>query len=329
MTATSSDPPTSPLARPEMPTLAMATSKVSRSYQRIARWALGLALALVTLAAVASLFNGLKRTLSIGHTTVNIATTVAAIAFALALLVRLYRIMRRPERVWYESRSLTEQAKSLAWTYAVGGSPFAKSTIIGDAQRESAEDDFARTLQGLVEEATRRAVPIGLPRKGTPVRDITEWMATTRRGSPAERARIYGELRIGDQQRFYDRRVDRYARIARRWNLALFALEGAGVAAALLRALGVIHLDLIGVAGTLAAAGTAWLQFNQFSSLSSVYAAMEYKLARFARRCAESSWTEEAWATFVREVEDLLGDEHSSWRQNLKAQESGSSKLLP
>jgi hypothetical protein len=313
-----------------MPTLAQATSAASRAYQRLARLALGTALALVVLATLASPFHSLNQTISFSRWNVNVATAVAAAAFALALLVRLYRIMRRPERVWYDSRSLSEQAKSLAWAYAVGGTPFpegvpSESAALGVS---APSDQYGRALQGLIDEAERRHVPLHRPKHGGPVQDITDWMATTRRKPLPERARVYGEQRIGDQQRFYARRTDHYTRIARRWNVGLLLLEAGGAAAAGLRALNVVQFDLIGVAGTLVAAGTAWLQFNQFVTLSSTYAAMDFKLAGYERRCHDTAWTEPTWAAFVREVEDLLGQEHSSWRQTVQAPVPVSGGLL-
>jgi hypothetical protein len=319
-----------------MPTLAQATSTASRSYQRVARLALGTALALVALATIASPFNSLHQTIAISRWTVNIATGVAAVAFVLALLVRLYRTLRRPERMWYESRSITEQAKSLAWAYAMGGAPFVEvapstgteSGATAPSAASAASDQYGKAIEGLIEEAAARHVPLNRPKSAASVQDITGWMAATRSKPLSERTRIYCEQRVGDQHRYYEKRTDGYRRIARRWNLGLGLLEVVGAVAAGLKALNLVQFDLIGIAGTLAAGGTAWLQFNQFTTLSSIYSAMDFKLAIYERRCRETAWTEPAWAAFVREVEDLLSQEHSSWRQTVQIPQPGTGGLL-
>lgn len=311
----------SSLSQPVMPTLAQTVSKASRWYQRLARWALALALILVILAAVMSLFQGLHRTVTLFGRTANVAAVGASAAFLLALLVRIVRIVVRPERIWYDSRSLSEQVKSLAWTYAVGGSLSATSSGAGSSQAGQAltAGQYQRSIDGLVSEALRRKTPIRRAKRSAPVQNITDWMDATRRRSLEDRVTVYQAQRIENQQRFYSQRAARYGGIAALWNVGLLFLEAGGVAAAFLRAINVLRFDLIGVAGTVAAAGTAWLQFNQFSTLSNTYAAMEYKLADYHRRCQSTHWTEEAWAAFVSDVEDLLGQEHSTWRQTVLA----------
>lgn len=309
------------LPEPVMPTLAQTASRASRGYQRRSRLAVALALILVILATVISLFQGLHRTITVVGRSANVAAIGASAAFLLALVVRLVRMVVRPERIWYDSRSLSEQVKSLAWTYAVGGGALLAPSGANSSEpgRALTAEQYEHSIKVLVGEALRRKTPIRRSQRSAPVQNITDWMEATRRKSLAERIQVYQSQRIGNQQQFYSQRASRFGGIASRWNIGLLFLEGGGVAAAFLRAIDVLQFDLIGVAGTLAAAGTAWIQFNQFTTLSNTYAAMEYKLADFQRRCQTASWTEETWATFVRDVEDLLGAEHSIWRQTVLA----------
>lgn len=303
------------LPQPVMPTLSQTVSKASRRYRRRARLALALALILVVAATITSLFQGLHRTVTLWGSTANVAAVGAGGAFLLAFAARFLRSVARPERVWYDSRALSEQTKSLAWTYAVGGSwRISLSDTSGQARAITA-DQYELGVKGLLTEAVRRKTPIRRAKGSAPVQNITDWMENTRRQPLPERARVYATQRIADQQAFYGKRTQRYAATARFWNVGLLVIEAMGVVAAALLALNAVHLDLIGVAGTLAAAGTAWLQFNQFANVSSKYAAMEYRLADCQRRCRRTSWTEDTWPGFVREVEDLLGEEHGAWRQ--------------
>jgi hypothetical protein len=299
-----------------MPTFVQATSNAAHAAGRRARLALGTALALVALATIASPFHSLNRTIPVSRWNVNVATAVAAVAFALALLARLYRMANRPEQVSSESWSLSEQVKSLAWIYAVGGTPLSvelpsdgMALWISAASDLNPRDLYVRAVQGMIDEAAARHVPLQVPQQGIPVQVITDWMVATRAYSLSDRARVYGAQRIGEQQRFYAAR----AAAARRWTRGIVLLEGAGALAAGLRALDIVQFDLIGVAATLAAAGTAWLQFNERGMLASTDSAMGFKLAGYELRCQQSTWDEHDWAAYVREVEDLLGQEHSSW----------------
>src|SRR5262245_4365558 len=52
------------------------------------------------------------------------AATVGATAFVVAGAVTGYLLRSRPEQLWYDARAVAESAKTLAWRYAVGGSPF-------------------------------------------------------------------------------------------------------------------------------------------------------------------------------------------------------------
>ena len=332
MVETHGDQTPSALPPPVMPTLAQLIGRSARSYQRLARRALSLALALVILATLASLFQGLKLTVMLQGHAANLAAVAAAVAFILAFVVRLFRMLKRPERLWYDSRGVAEQIKSLAWAYAVGGSAPMMSAIQSSAVQTVAisTDQYEQALAKLLDEAGRRNVPLRRPQKGAVVKNVTEWMDSTRQKPLPERVRVYQEQRIADQERYYGERGDDYARTSRRWNVGLLLIEAGGVCAAGLRALNIIQVDLIGVAGTLAAAGTAWLQFNQFATLSNTYTAMQFKLSGCLTRSRRTTWTEDTWAAFVREVEDLLDQEHGSWRQTVEnAQPPSGQALLP
>ncbi|HEY7849863.1 MAG TPA: DUF4231 domain-containing protein, partial [Ktedonobacterales bacterium] len=57
-------------------------------------------------------------------TTLSAFEITEAGLLTLALVMRLVRVITRPERLWYEARAVAESVKSIAWRYVVGGEPF-------------------------------------------------------------------------------------------------------------------------------------------------------------------------------------------------------------
>ncbi len=102
------------------------------------------------------------------------AATVGAAAFVVAGAVTGYLLSAKPEQSWYDARAVAESAKTLAWRYAVGGSPFP----VGSAD-SSTESEFLTRL---------RQLPDGLPGGALipPVagsRQMTAAMKEPRKGS--------------------------------------------------------------------------------------------------------------------------------------------------
>jgi hypothetical protein len=56
------------------------------------------------------------------------------VGFAIALVAELVLLVQEPERDWYAGRALAESAKTLAWRYAVGASPFLPTLSPEDAR---------------------------------------------------------------------------------------------------------------------------------------------------------------------------------------------------
>jgi len=80
-----------------------------------------------------------------------------------------------------------------------------------------------------------------------------------------------------------------------------------------LKADGVIGIDLLGLAAALAAAGAAWVQTKQHQNLATAYAMAHHELATIGSRVRHAN-TEEQWASFVGGSEDAISREHTLWR---------------
>lgn len=315
----------SQLPEPKMPTIQRAFSKSAGRFRKIASRTVAVALIFIGVSTVASVFHAqsLKVPLLTYH--VNLATGIAAVLFALAGLIRLYRIVLAPDRIWFGSRVLAERTRSLSWRYAVAGAPFPLTS----ASPDNTDERFQKALDAAAGEANKGGIRYRKPRPQDEIRVITDWMRRTRakslddRQSPNDlrslddRHTVYATERILDQQSFYERRERENSRAAAISQWLLFIIEVVGAVLAGLNAFAVLNLDLVGVAGTVAAGVATWVQFNQFTELASTYGAMAYRMAGYRERCLSMAalWTEDRWAVFVGEVEDALGEENGAWQR--------------
>lgn len=303
----------------EISTLSRAFSKNSARYQRIARRVVYGALILIGLSTFVSAFHAKSPHVVVFGHSLNAATAFAVILFAAAVVIRVIRITRSPERIWFSSRALAERTRSLAWQYAVAGGKFARPANGPDA----ADGQYQRQLDQIAVEARDSGVHYRTPPATAGIHVITDWMRATRALSLDQRRAIYAKQRIEDQERFYITREQQKSKAATRSQWILVGIEILGALLAALNALGVwvfVQLDFVGVAGTIAAGVATWVQFNQFTELAGTYSAMAYRMAGYRERClnAATEWTETCWADFVGEVEGALSEEHGAWRHTVQ-----------
>lgn len=74
----------------------------------------------------------------------------------------------------------------------------------------------------------------------------------------------------------------------------------------------VINLDLLGIAGALAAAGIAWVRTRQYSSLAAAYSTTHRELTIVRERIRLA--TEANWAREVSDAEEAISREHTMWQ---------------
>jgi hypothetical protein len=233
---------------------------------------------------------------------------LAAIATVLALVgtvvVEIWLLTDRPEQAWYDGRALAESAKTLAWRFAVGGAPFDNSM-----NTQTAEMRLIEQLSALLRDAPGSSIGVS---DGV---SITQPMRELRAAAVDERQRTYISERIDDQERWYESKALYNQKAARRWRIALLAIESAGVFAALLRAIGVVRIDLAGIAAAIAAAAVAWLSLKQHESLARAYAYAAIELALATTRL-QNVTDEEEWSSEVDNAESAISREHTMWRAN-------------
>ena len=220
--------------------------------------------------------------------------------FVIALAVEIYLLIKRPERGWYGGRAGAESVKTLAWRYSVGGNPFPKDS--------DAEALFAQRLTEVLKDLRN----VNLLTFGGEPR-LTKEMQDTRGGSLEARKTLYRDERLLDQQRWYADRAKENAQRATVWIVLLIVLEVGALVAALLRAFGIVHLDLFGLVGAVGASVAAWLQTKQHQNLAAAYSVAAQELGIIAIGI-DAVHDEPAWAKFVADAEEAMSREHTMWR---------------
>ncbi|MEV5340256.1 DUF4231 domain-containing protein [Streptomyces sp. NPDC052676] len=233
---------------------------------------------------------------------VDIASFAVAVAFLVTLLIELWLLASKPERNWYDGRALAESIKTLTWKYAVGAQPYTLSRT-----PEEGELRFIRDMESLIREMPSDSIvltsPVRIPERIQEVRD-----------SPLHARRsVYLRDRIENQIAWYSGKARTHVRSASRWRITLVIVEGLGIVAALLKASGIISVDLPGILAAVLGAGSAWLAARQHESLGRAYtfAANDLSIVHARLRSAEN---ETAWAQEVADAEEAISREHTMWR---------------
>ena len=240
----------------------------------------------------------------VNHSPIDWAGLLAVICFAAALIVEGYLLKWTPERTWYEGRAAAESVKTLAWRYVMGAEPFNTDQTTSDA-----DNLFLRQVDdvlGVVKELDV-APDAGVGEQ------ISDAMRGVRSKPLAERKLIYEEDRVAEQQGWYSQKAHWNRDRANRWTMALLVVEVLGIGAAMLKTIGAIEGDLLGFAGAIVAAITAWLQAKQHRTLAAAYSVTALELAS-VRSLIKHQHTESDWARFVSDAEDAFSREHTLWK---------------
>lgn len=293
-----------------MPALFRLADRASLQAQRRFFRRLAAELSLLSLGTLAGLFG--RFTPSVGSPTFAglsvpafpVAEVAAAILIFVALVIRLTRFLAHPDSRWYEARAVAESAKSIAWRYAVGGSPF-------DLGKDAAVVDtlLRQRLQETLTDVPNRSRAISYSDQG----QITDTMRALRGQPLAIRQEAYQAGRIKDQAGWYDRkqRQNHDRALLAQWTLAL--LEVLGVIFALLQARNLVQINLQALTAALVAAGIAWTQAQRYQDLSATYR-VAAKEALALEHSVPAQPTEDAWARFVDDAEAAFSREHRLWR---------------
>lgn len=274
------------IPRLEMPTLGRETSRRARISQRLTRQLTLIGLIILVKSVIPDTFPNVSITRTLFEYHLNVFTAIGGLALLLSSILRLLRIIRRPEYIWRVSRIVAEQVKSLGWRYAVGGFPF------GMSQRTPAEADglFGEYLRRFADQLRMQGISLDVDKLTGEQDGITDSMRRVRQSPFDVRRRSYASMRIRDQQDYFKRRTHQYSSQAARSSFLLYGVELAGTALVALKALGIIENDLAITIFALAAAFSTWAQFTQFAPLSQEYGDMAFELDNYHWYCSRSDY---------------------------------------
>jgi hypothetical protein len=230
---------------------------------------------------------------------------VAAVAFAIALLLRFRLVTDQPERSWYDGRAAAESVKTSAWQYAVGGSNFRVTQDTAAADRLFRE----RVTEIIDEFRGRHLVPVA---DGSEAQ-ITDAMRRVRSEALLDRIEAYRQGRLVEQIRWYRDKARSNEKSARLWNGVTLGLQTVALGGAILKASGVFAFDALGLASAAIAAAVAWMQTKDYVGLAEAYAVTSQELGAI-ETCIEGVRSEEEWSQFVDDAEGALSREHTLWR---------------
>ncbi len=282
----------------QLPAVYVAADRASGGGQRLALGFRASQLVALVLAAVLGAIPG-------GGGKVQWGALLAGVLFALVGLVEATILTLQPERTWYQGRAVAESVKSLAWRFAVAGLPFGKS----ESGAGNPDVHMAQRLREILNDFQDvHLVPLE-----TPGDEITHWMRALRASSQAVRKRVYQKQRIEDQRNWYASNALRNQRRSVFWSIALLVIQSLGIFGAILKGIGVIDFEALGILSAVAASALAWLQIKQHATLSQAYSHAAHELS--AIEASISPIHQEAdWASFVDDAESAISREHTAWQ---------------
>lgn len=280
--------------RPRFPALLDATEKASASHQSAFFWSTGWQLGLLAAAAGTALIP--EGWLG------NLGPIVTLVLFLGALALQAGGVAPRAERRWYDARAAAESIKTASWEFAVGGEAFR----LDDGTAEARYHDVLKRVLANV-----KSLDVGAA--GTKNASVTPSMKALRAKDRAERAAVYLSGRVEDQVDWYSSKADDNKRLARRFGIAVIAVEAVAVLVGLLRVSGSLGPDYLGPLAACAAGIVGWMQAKKYSNLAQAYAVTSHEVS-LVPVTLDPSHSEESWAQAVHDAEAAFSREHTMWQ---------------
>jgi hypothetical protein len=231
----------------------------------------------------------------------RVGPLLSMLAFLLAIAIQISRVAQRAEMRWYDARAAAESIKSASWQYAVRGEAFRSNS-------QTPDKDFVANLSAILHGLTHLDIGAATPDGA----GVTEGMRQVRSQTLADRHSLYRSARIADQVAWYSSKAESNRRGSRGWWIAILVVEFGALIAGFLRLQGILDVDLLGVATTIAAGLLAWTQAKNFTQLAESYAVTSHEIALVAQSM-EKTMTEVEWAQGVHDAEAAFSREHTLW----------------
>ncbi len=294
------------LADDDLSEVVQAADAVAIRSQRAFIWSMRLHYTLLVVAAACGSFAFI-----IPGTDADAVAILGALCFGTSLMLRVYRSTKDSETQWLTARAVAESTKGDSWRYAVGGTPYPEEMDARSARRLFLERQQDEILD----------LGVTLADQGADLAYLTPAMKRLRAEDFETRRESYLTDRLADQLRWYARKSQQHTTLADRWFVGMLLAEAAGLASAVVKAAGLLDLDLLGIFAAMASAFGAWNQMRQHRRTAGAYRRTAATLATLLAGAREDL-TEEVWPAFVDRAERLMGDELSAW-QTLRLAEAG------
>jgi hypothetical protein len=287
-------------SRADYPALYEAAASASRSNQKLhsrsSRVELGLLLLTSGLIALEG-WNWIHDR-DIG-TAVRIAI---AITLATALLLKAAVRNRRFDARWFEARSVAEAVKSQSWQYMTMTPPYEGTDAEAHAVLRQQFASLLRLYPSVDEEMHRLPAERG---------QATEGMRAIRALGLGERRSHYIANRVRDQIAWYRAKATESRKQSTRWYVLGFIVQLAAVVLAILM-VGVDGLPILQLTVAISIAVTALNRSGVFEDRSREYGVAAQELSLLLE-AAELTENQEEFAGVVRDIETVIGKEHSAW----------------
>ncbi|MCW5211958.1 DUF4231 domain-containing protein [Desulfobulbus sp. TB] len=237
----------------------------------------------------------------------GIASAVYLVFVIMSLAALCYSVKMTPEKIWYESRALTESVKTITWRFIMEAEPFNS-----DHTDEQLESHFTGELNRIWELNEMDDKEIDDTLKETP--QVTEWMKNVRNSSFKEKKCRYCNSRIQSQLNWYQQKAELNKNRSRFFSAFSIAIYLFAIAVACWQLIAPSsHIPkwfseplLVMAAGLL-----GWTQAKRYSELASSYSLTAREISRLQKRMADV--TEEQFGDFVNDAETAFSREHTQW----------------
>lgn len=244
-------------------------------------------------------------------TTDRWVSSAVALTMFFALLTGLGMKLAKLDDAWFRARAFAENAKGAAWRF------MAKPKPSQQADDEAEERAFLEELQQIRARFPQTEKQLSAHDGGG--EEITAKMREVRSLSMAERLAFYRRHRLVDQIEWYRKKARINARAESRWFVAILAVEGIALVAAVVRMMSSHEYNPTGAVVALAACFVAWVQTKRFSDLSNTYGVACRDLNGLNIK-ADHVHDEAQFQAFVNEVEIAVSREHRLWVERRSAE---------
>lgn len=232
----------------------------------------------------------------------GLGPAISIVAFLSVLTLQISRSGAKAESLWYDARAAAESIKSAAWQYAVGGEAFRIGTRDPDIM-------FVTRLR----EVLANVPKLDIGPAPTIAAGVTPVMASVRLMSQEDRARVYRQLRIEDQVKWYANKAAWNRKRGRIFTGITVAVEAAAVLAGLIRFKFETDTDVLGLLAAVAAGLIAWSQAKKYAFLAESYTVTSHE-THLVAATVQAPVSESQWAQSVHDAEAAFSREHTMWQ---------------